>query len=161
MHSTLSPCALTDSQSILKILHPRVFGQRWGGILVQKQPMCPVPLLLFRACPVLATRRRDLDVRWLCSHALEPEQWESLGGVTLVKVNMWRGPGVNECCDPLPTPIWQQCWAEKGMHRKGVYFALTRAVIPSVQNMVLDPRGTPRYVKSPSAPSLLCEALSW
>lgn len=58
-------------------------------------------------------------------------------------------------------PIWQQCWAEKGMCRKGVYFALTRAVILSVQNMVLDPRGTPRYVKSPSAPPLLCEALSW
>ena len=56
-------------------------------------------------------------------------------------------------------PIWQQCWAEKGMCRKGVYFALTRAVILSVQNMVLDPRGTPRYVKSPSAPPLLSISL--
>ena len=42
---------------------------------------------------------------------------------------------------PLPTPIWQQCWAEKGMHRKGIYFALTRAVIPSIQNMVWTPGG--------------------
>lgn len=122
--------------------------------------MCPVTLLS-RACPVLATYRRDLDVRWLCSHVLEcREQWDSLGGVTLVEVNVYRGPCVNERCDP-PTPIWRHCWAEKRMHRKGVYFALTRGVILSVPNMVLDPRGTPRYVKSPSAPPLLCEALSW
>ena len=64
--------------------------------------MCPVTLLS-RACPVLATYRRDLDVRWLCSHVLEcREQWDSLGGVTLVEVNVYRGPCVNERCDPPP-----------------------------------------------------------
>lgn len=64
--------------------------------------MCPVTLLSW-ACPVLATYRRDVDVRWLCSHVLEcREQRESLGGVTLVEVNMDRGPCVNERCDPHP-----------------------------------------------------------
>lgn len=80
-----------------------MFGQKCGRHpCVEAALMCPVTLLSW-ACPVLATYRRDVDVRWLCSHVLEcREQRESLGGVTLVEVNMDRGPCVNERCDPHP-----------------------------------------------------------
>lgn len=127
--------------------------------------VCPVTVLLSCAHPVLP----HTGVTWMWHLAVKSCSWtagnsgtaweELTGWITLVEVYVYGGPCVNKWCDtPHPILAVVQGW-ERDTWERSLFFLCQSSHSECTQN--IDPRGTSRYVKSPSAPPLLCEDPSW